>query len=402
MQRKCKQDYIMQYLRVTRNGTLKSAIDLTAWQALSQFNNTNLAATNRFAVSKYLFNWWGTLHAQCKRGNLTGDDADICGCKDDEGGSLLLKETQWHLMAKCTCKGYTLIRKKYAIKQQALCDKYRLNSTAASALLWNLGIQDDGTYPEIDQDGHEWALPVHPVTVCLLEGSKLGLNWFQRGPLPAKFVSESKEVLGIGVDSAVQFCTWWFDLKWKEGMAIWRKRNGTVHNAEAGSHPLYELRSKVRALILDRRRRHVKTPADDILRRMGRTHLQRLLDSEVERHARQSILAVPAIAANLASAPGRQWFLNARQREQNTVNRLRSQQAATRRRCPVSSVMNMASVRLARSASATEVVNRHRHHSFSSTDSSSSTDSEDGQKVQKRQRPLTKKKVQTRIAFLPI
>ena len=38
MQRKCKQDYIMQYLRLTRNGTLKSAIDLTAWQALSQFN----------------------------------------------------------------------------------------------------------------------------------------------------------------------------------------------------------------------------------------------------------------------------------------------------------------------------------------------------------------------------
>ena len=184
-------------------------------------------------------------------------------------------------------------------------------------------------------------------------------------------------------------------------MAIWRKRNDTMHNAEAGSHPLYELRSKVRALILDRRRRHVKTPADEILRRMGRTHLQRLLDSEVERHARQSILAVPAIAANLASAPGRQWFLDARQREQNTANRLRSQQATTRRRCPVSSVMNMASVRMARSASATEV-NRHRHHSFSSTDSSSSTDSENGQKVQKRQRLLTKKKVQTRIAFLPI
>ena len=112
----------------------------------------------------------------------------------------------------------------------------------------NIGVLADGTYPDISSATHVWQFTEHAATKAIQEGCTLGINWFQRGPLPAKFVAHSKEILGIDVDQAVNLCAQWMALKWKEGMAIWRKRNDIVHENVNPSGELYELRSKVRII----------------------------------------------------------------------------------------------------------------------------------------------------------
>jgi len=259
-------------------------------------------------------------------------------------------ETQWHLLAHCTVTGIILIRRKYSIKQQELMEKFGIRKAARLAIAGNIGILDDGTYPDIRAPQFVWQYDSHPATIALKNGCNLGINWFQRGPLPADFVADSWRVLGIAVDQAVLFCAKWMSLKWKEGMAIWRKRNDMAHDGNSTENPLYELRSKVRATVLHRREVGAATPADADLRRMGRAQLDRFVNSDIDRHMRGSILSSSMFStadangqqvSNVAQDRGHAWFSQERERMALAVSRIRRERFSTRHQGAQRSAMSM-------------------------------------------------------------
>ena len=348
---KCKQDYIEQHLRQTRQGTLAAAVELTAWAGIAQFSSHSISTLNRFNISKYLYNWWGTLDAQCKRGSLAGEDASICRCTDSATGASLQEiETQWHLLAVCKVAGLRFIRRKYSLQQKQLFVKYRVSKQATKAIFGNIGVQDDGSYPDISSDAHIWQFPEHLATKAIREGCQLGINWFQRAPLPAKFVAQSKEILGIDVDQAVNLCAQWMALKWKEGMAIWRRRNDIVHkNGNLGGE-LYELRSKVRVIVLDRRANGISTPPDAVLRRMGRIQLEKFMARDLDSQMRNSILntgmfmvqtSADSPASTVAANRGRGWFSQENDRNALISSRIRHTRSTTRHQGQQRSVLSM-------------------------------------------------------------
>ena len=214
----------------------------------------------------------------------------------------------------------------------------------------NIGVPADGTYPDISSATHVWQFTEHAATKAIQEGCTLGINWFQRGPLPAKFIANSKEILGINVDKAVNFCSQWMALKWKEGMAIWHRRNDIVHGNGSLGGGLYELRSKVRLIVLDRRADGIDTPPDAVLRRMGRPQLERFLARDLDGQLRNSILntgmfmqqaSADSPASTMAAARGRAWFSDQNDRQALIARRVRHTRNTARHRGQQRSVMSM-------------------------------------------------------------
>ena len=278
--------YMHDYLTDKKHNSNRHLADkLTEWQPIKRWAGRCWTGFSAISNAKYLFSRWATLAFQIKTGIIKDDeetDASLCHCGE--------KENMWHIIGSGTCSGFPILRSKYCEQRLQMMTDMHLSEEAIRSITNNTAVRADGTYPDWNSNSYTWYSPDSLTTRWLKSGEGIVSRWFQRGPLPCGYIQNSRGVLGLSTKDARKFGEAWFQSFRSEVDEAWARRNAMRHDPDQVQFALLcDLRSKVKDLVLLRRKQGLHTYKNRFYRRLQRSGLKSILEKyEADERAEQA------------------------------------------------------------------------------------------------------------------